>query len=233
MATVSQCTLGVIHGKIGNITFRQRKGTLCAYALPVAYSTPMDTHSVLIRKKFTFNGQLAKTVTSIPALKELWRLFNPQGHSAYNTLITANARCVLEDSITERTLLSPSAGIPCSLDSCGIAKGNCSGIIQTGSLFGEDTFRHLATLQVAVVFVLRLPYTEAVNPYALLPFVSTENTCSQDGAVSFSFPVTAQEQKQIDLYRECHILAAVLLFDVRSNVIRYSNTCRSSLEKTQ
>jgi hypothetical protein len=233
MATVSQCTLGVIHGKIGSITFRQRKGTLCAYALPVSYSTPMDTHSVAIRKKFTSNGQLAKAMTSIPALRQVWHAYNPRGHSAYNTVITANARCVLEDSITERTLLLPSSGIPCSLDSCGIATGNCSGIIQTGSLFWEDTFRHLATLQVAVVLVLRLPYTETVNPYALLPFVSAENTCSQDGAVSFSFPVTAQEQKQIDLYRECHILAAVLLCDARSNVLRYSNTCRSSLEKTR
>jgi hypothetical protein len=229
MATVSQCTLGVIHGKIGSITFRQRKNTLCAYALPVSYTTPMDAYSVSIRKKFIFNGQLAKAITSIPALKNIWRLCNPRGHSAYNNIIAANARCVTEDSITERALLTPSIGTPSTMYSCNIAADHCSGTIQAGSLLSHKT----VTPQVAVVLVMRLPHNEAVDAYTLLPFLSVDTTCSRVGTVSFSFPVTEQVQKQIDLYRECHILAAALLCDPRGNSFRYSATCRSSIENTQ
>jgi hypothetical protein len=229
MAIVSHCTFGIIHGKIGNITFRQRKDTLCVYALPASYTTPMDAYSVSIRKKFIFNGQLAKAITSIPALKNIWQLYNPQGHSAYNNIIAANARCVTEDSITAQTMITPSIGTPCTMSSCSMTADHCSGTIQAGSLLSHDT----ATFQVAVVFVMRLPHNEAVDAYTLFPFLSVDTTCSQVGTVSFSFPVTKPLLKQIQLYRECRILAAVVLCDPPRNCVRYSATCRSSIENTQ
>ena len=119
MAEVKSSVIGELSGRIENFIYRNRYGKVIAYHRPVNQKVSKSQKAVTARKNFASLVALAKTVNSVPKLKEVWRSAKVEGTSAYHRLIRNNARLVYNGLLTTENKITPE-GLPIRLISAEI-----------------------------------------------------------------------------------------------------------------
>lgn len=96
-----------VKGRIGNIVVKHSKGRTIVSAMPKQYTPSKSIAAVSGRKNFGAAVKLAKSVNSIPALKEIWKLADLEGFNSYLKIISNNSKKVDNGSLTTSNIITP------------------------------------------------------------------------------------------------------------------------------
>lgn len=107
MAFIRKQLLGEVTGTLGDTIFRKRYGKTVVYSRPSKYRISKSKAAKQGRNSFALSVAFAKSVNSIPELKQIWYLAKLQGVVAYNRVIKYNKGFIINDSLTTKNIITP------------------------------------------------------------------------------------------------------------------------------
>ncbi len=119
MAEVKSSVIGGLSGRIENFVYRNRNGKIIAYARPIDQKVNKSVKAVRARSNFASTIALAKSVNSVPRLKEIWRNASVPGINSFQKLIKNNSKLVREGLLTTSNKITPE-GLPLKLNLASI-----------------------------------------------------------------------------------------------------------------
>lgn len=108
MARLTKAVLGELSGKIGSLVVRKVNGKQFVSLRPDHYKKSKSTKAIYEKNKFSTVVKFAKTINSIPHIKNVWQKSNVQGFSAYHKILKTNLKIFdVEKSSPKFTLFPP------------------------------------------------------------------------------------------------------------------------------
>ena len=107
MAIEKRQILGEVTGTLGDIVRRKRYGKIVVSRRPSKYRKSKSKEAVEGRTSFALSVAFAKTVNSIPALKQIWQIAKLEGVVAYNRIIKYNKQYISDSSLTFQNIITP------------------------------------------------------------------------------------------------------------------------------
>jgi hypothetical protein len=224
MATLQQPILGKISGSVGGITFRKKNGVNYVSARPSSFLASNDDASINRRSRFAFSCKLSAAMISLAPIKSLWNAETADGHSAYNLIVGTNYRFVSVDSVLEQAFLTPGLGFGIKTTSINIASSGVQVVTEAIGTNAGVVQASEATVQLATILSFSAPVDETVDGFFLIPLLSSPQTLALDAALTFSIPLTNQEQQLYAKYNTRKALFALVTLDADGNPVHYSGT---------
>ncbi len=108
MARLTKSVLGELSGKIGSLIVRKVNGKQFVSLRPDHYKKSKSTKAIYEKNKFSAVVKFAKTINSIPHIKNVWQKSNVQGFSTYHKILKTNLKLFgVEKSSPNFTLFPP------------------------------------------------------------------------------------------------------------------------------
>ena len=108
MARLTKAVLGELSGKIGSLVVRKVNGKQFVSLRSDHYKKSKSTKAIYEKNKFSAVVKFARTINSIPHLKNVWQKSNVQGFSAYHKILKTNLKLFgVEKSAPGFTLFPP------------------------------------------------------------------------------------------------------------------------------
>jgi hypothetical protein len=161
---------------------------------------------------------------SLAPIKSLWNAETADGHSAYNLIVGTNYRFVSVDSVLEQAFLTPGLGFGIKTTSINIASSGVQVVTEAIGTNAGVVQASEATVQLATILSFSAPVDETVDGFFLIPLLSSPQTLALDAALTFSIPLTNQEQQLYAKYNTRKALFALVTLDADGNPVHYSGT---------
>jgi hypothetical protein len=107
MAELKSSVIGELSGTVANIIFRNRNGKTVAYSRSGNHKSSRSLKAKKAQSNFAVTVKLAKSVNSVPALKEIWTASKLPGVNSFQKLIKNNSRRVSQGSLTVSNIITP------------------------------------------------------------------------------------------------------------------------------
>lgn len=107
MARLLNASLGKPSGKLGDNVFRIMNGKAFISLRPDHYRPTKSEKLKAARKNFAAATSFAKSVNSVPALKEIWLNAKVQGTISFNRIMKANRNFTANGSLTTSNKITP------------------------------------------------------------------------------------------------------------------------------
>ncbi len=225
MAQFNKQILGQAQGVVGDVTFRKRNGKTFLAAKPASFTPGMDVKSVARRGKFSVTIKFAKSINSIPLLKNLWKADAPSGVTTFNYITRSSYSMIGSGGImTALVRLTPSLGF--NLNNPVVAfnpneiKVNLDAI---GDSAGIDVVNESSIKLVSVVY-LGNPIDASLKKNQFLTFVSDAKATDLSAALEFNTALDNVLSQMFTIYQEHRGFFALVTLDSAGNAVRYSNT---------
>ncbi len=225
MAQFNKQILGQAQGAVGDITFRKRNGKTYLAAKPAPFTPGSDDKSVARRGKFSITIKFAKSINSIPLLKNLWQKDAPAGVTTFNHITRTNYAMIGSGSfMTALVRLTPSLGFnisnPVAVLGPNEIKVNLDAI---GDSSGIDVLNESSIKLVSIVY-LGNPTDASLKKYNFLTFVSDAKATDLSTALEFNTALDNVVTQMLTIYQERKAFFALVTLDSEGNVVHYSNT---------
>ncbi|MCL4549817.1 MAG: hypothetical protein M1495_14740 [Bacteroidetes bacterium] len=92
MARLTKAVLGELSGKIGSLIVRKVNGKQFVSLRPDHYKKSKSSKAIYEKNKFSAVVKFAKTINSIPHIKNVWQKSNVQGFSTYHKILKTNLK---------------------------------------------------------------------------------------------------------------------------------------------
>ncbi len=225
MAKLNKEILGKVKGSLGEITFRQHKGKSYLSTRPSSFTPGKDEASIARREKFRQSIKLAKSIYSIPELKQIWTADAAPEVLPFNHLMRTNYSMIGSGGIlTSIIRLAPSLGFNVNnpIVTLGPAeiKVNLDAI---GNSSGIDVLNEPSLKLIAVV-CLGNPSDGTLKKDEFLTFVSEPKVIDIATPIEFNTVLSDVENQMFAIYQNRKGFFAVVTLDAAGNVAHYSNT---------
>lgn len=107
MAIVNGNVLGNLSGKLGNLSARTVEGKTILAARPSSFNVSYDPAVVEVRQKFAVTAKLAKNISALSTLEEIWKSAKENGISVFNTIFKQNFQFSDTDKPTVDNIITP------------------------------------------------------------------------------------------------------------------------------
>ena len=149
MARLTKAVLGELSGKIGSLVVRKVNGKQFVSLRPDHYKKSKSTKAIYEKNKFSAVVKFARTINSIPHIKNVWQKSNLQGFSAYHKILKANLKLFdVEKSVPGFTLF------PHAKNNHNITVTVADGKISV--LFGTKLFQDVIARNESTLNILRV-----------------------------------------------------------------------------
>ncbi len=177
MARVKNPILGSYSGRMGNIVYRVINGNTYVSVRPLKYKPSKSPAAKRVKNNFSAVVNLAQSVNSVPALKNIWKTSEAEGYSPYHKLIRNNIALISEGNLTTGNIITPE-GLDLELSSLSL---------QRNTLNAGFTFRENANIK----FPLELHFVFYFKDYdkRILSFVEKINEPEPDGVYNINIPL--------------------------------------------
>lgn len=224
MAKLTQKILGKVSGSLGDLTFRQRNGKNYLASRPESFIPGTDEASITRREKFGFSVKLASLINSDDRLKSIWSKQTPQGKYSYNYIVQMNYPTITANSVTNSTKLVPNNGFYTSVSSLNFNSNNIELVINPlGLESGIDTSVE-KNIQLVSLISLSEPQSEQVEKSYLIMLNSQTQPITLDNELTFTIPISNQNQNIINKYNSKTTLFTLLTLDETNSVYNFSDT---------
>lgn len=222
MAQINKSVLGKVSGALGDITFRQMNGKSIVAIRPRSFMPGTDADAVARRARFAISVKLAKSINSVPELKEIWSAKTPSGISAYNLIMKTNYQVIESPELPGLVSLAPGFGF---IITNPVTTINPSELIvsmdQLGSSSGINTSAEVSFKLISLVYLFD---EEDNEKNVFIGFNSEAVPLQLTSAVNFSIPVSNVESQLIAKYSWSKVFNILLTLNSDGETVHYSNT---------
>ncbi|MDR3609134.1 MAG: hypothetical protein P4L27_01060 [Ignavibacteriaceae bacterium] len=224
MGSLTKAVLGLVRGKVGNVSFRVRNNVTYAYSIPEKVNVSQTEGAKKARSKFTPLSRFASFIKSIPDLKYFWAKANIKASSAYHKITKYNYpfflynRPAIENEIVPRWANSSGMNpIRTSyLDKTGIrmeARYEQGWFVQ----LEEETFIY------ALVVISFYNPVKGKSQYFVFNKLEEDNfEIKTEEQFEIKIPFTEGALNNYYLYRNSIIYVTFITRDASGNPVRYS-----------
>ena len=149
MARLTKAVLGELSGKIGSLIVRKVNGKQFVSLRPDHYKKSKSTKAIYEKNKFSAVVKFAKTINSIPQIKNVWQKSNVHGFSAYHKILKTNLKLFGVEKNSPSFTLFPHAKNNHSV-TVSITDGRIS------VLFDKKLFQDVITRSESTLNILRV-----------------------------------------------------------------------------
>ena len=226
MALIKGSILGLLSGKFGSFTARIYNGETI---LAVRPSNFIISHSPAVtanRKKFSICTQLAKAVSGIEDLNQIWDKLRLPRTSVYNIVISKNIKYADIKRPTAQNIITPGGGFNLAVESAVIAADKIT--INLPALNGQANFSaDEKVLSISMLLIGFDPVNAENDYFKIMSFGHTEADYNPANLLEVIVNLDQFHQNELARYNHRVLLISAAAKDVNGEIVQYSTTCGS------
>lgn len=229
MAELKKPMFGNIKGTFGKAVFRQRYGSNYIVQKPSSY-TPPNTEDFFTRtNKFKIASMIAKTIISIPNLKEIWKNITPKNQNPYNLLISKNYFANDGNTTSNSIMIVPKSKVGVQLDTINLTADNLN--IKLLPLTEASLINPLVEKKIQLISLIFLsnPINTDAPKFDLILLRSATSIFDLITPIVVDMMISTSDKDKIAKYQTKIVHSTLITYDENDNVVNYSNTFSSAV----
>lgn len=190
MAKIKNKVIGDFSGMLGDIIFRDYKGTSIASMRPKNFPVSNSPSILAKRAKFSMAAKLSKAIRSSNEVKLSWNLVTPSNLTTHSYMVQVNYPFVSDLSVSDLFKITPEKNFIASFSNFNLLDNEIQLSVKALTESSGINTAVEKNIKLFTVFFLTSPTNPEIAPYSFIPIESGVRPLILNQELDFVIPLS-------------------------------------------
>ncbi len=224
MAKLKKQIIGKISGALGDIVFREYKGSNIASLRPTNINISYDPSAIFRRARFTMAAKLSKALRQSQEVKISWIFKTPQNLTTHSYMVQTNYQFVSDISVSDKFRFTPEKNFIASLTSFDLRENEINARLRPLTINSGIDNSVERKIKMFSVILLTNPVDPEDMAYTFLTLESEAAPLNFDEELDFTLPMSELDKALLtEDYQTRKSFNVVITLDENNRPVKYSD----------